>query len=133
MIEPEESRAGAGWRHLSSDPMKVAIAGKGGVGKTTLAAAFARRRARDGHPVIAVDADPDGNLPAALGVPPDRIPLPIAGMRDLVRERAGEANVPIINRMPLLRYIFREWTQFDSRQSLVILVTAEIVPDVFEE
>ncbi len=90
MIEPEESRAGAGWRHLSSDPMKVAIAGKGGVGKTTLAAAFARRRARDGHPVIAVDADPDGNLPAALGVPPDRIPLPIAGMRDLVRERAGE-------------------------------------------
>lgn len=57
----------------------------------------------------------------------------LVGGLSTVRERAGEANVPIINRMPLLRYIFREWTQFDSRQSLVILVTAEIVPDVFEE
>ncbi len=42
--------------------MKLAIAGKGGAGKTTLAAALARRLARAGRPVVAVDADPDGNL-----------------------------------------------------------------------
>ncbi len=48
--------------------MKLAIVGKGGVGKTTLAAVLARRLASLGRPVIAVDADPDGNLAAALGV-----------------------------------------------------------------
>jgi CO dehydrogenase maturation factor len=69
--------------------MKLAIAGKGGVGKTTFAASFARRRVRNGHPVIVVDADPDGNLPSALGVSHDRIPQPIAGMRELIRERTG--------------------------------------------
>ncbi len=69
--------------------MKIAIAGKGGVGKTTLAAALARLRARAGRPVIAVDADPAGNLPSALGVPEGRAPAPIAGLRDLIRERTG--------------------------------------------
>lgn len=72
--------------------MKIAIVGKGGVGKTTLAAALARRLQGKGRSVIAVDADPDGNLASALGVPPERAPEPIAGMRDLIRERtdAGE-------------------------------------------
>ena len=45
--------------------MKLAIVGKGGVGKTTLAAAMARHLAVSGRSVIAVDADPDGNLAAA--------------------------------------------------------------------
>ena len=49
--------------------MKLAIVGKGGVGKTTLAAVLARRLAAMGRPVIAVDADPDGNLASAFGVP----------------------------------------------------------------
>ncbi|HIQ20843.1 MAG TPA: carbon monoxide dehydrogenase [Planctomycetes bacterium] len=68
--------------------MKLAVVGKGGVGKTTLAAALARWLSRSG-PVVAVDADPDGNLAAALGIPPERVPEPIAGMRDLIRERTG--------------------------------------------
>jgi len=67
--------------------MKLAIVGKGGVGKTTLSAAIARRFADLGRSVVAVDADPDGNLALALGVPQDHIPEPIAGMRDLVLER----------------------------------------------
>ncbi|MBM4037046.1 MAG: hypothetical protein FJ290_00915 [Planctomycetes bacterium] len=50
-----------------------------------------------------------------------------------VRERSGEASVPILHDIPLLKYLFREWTQFDSRESLLVLVTAEIVPDIFEE
>ena len=44
--------------------MKLAIVGKGGVGKTTLAASLARRLAATGQPTIAVDADPDGNINA---------------------------------------------------------------------
>ena len=67
--------------------MKLAIVGKGGVGKTTLAAALARDWATQGRAVIAVDADPDGNLAAALGVPANAVPQPIAAMRDLIMER----------------------------------------------
>ena len=69
--------------------MKLAIVGKGGVGKTTLAASLARRLERKGRPVVAVDADPDGNLASALGVPPERAPEPIVHMRELVLERTG--------------------------------------------
>jgi CO dehydrogenase maturation factor len=67
--------------------MKLAIVGKGGVGKTTLASILARRLAALGRPVIAVDADPDGNLAAAFGVAQKDLPQPIAQMRDLVLER----------------------------------------------
>ncbi|MES0342313.1 MAG: AAA family ATPase, partial [Candidatus Humimicrobiaceae bacterium] len=42
--------------------MKIAISGKGGVGKTTLSACLARYFAKKGNKVIAVDADPDANL-----------------------------------------------------------------------
>ncbi len=69
--------------------MKLAIVGKGGVGKTTLAAALARRLAAQGRAVVAVDADPDGNLASALGVSEDRLPAPIAQMRELILERTG--------------------------------------------
>ncbi len=69
--------------------MKLAIVGKGGVGKTTLAAALAQRLAGRGQAVIAVDADPDGNLALALGVSGERMPTPIAQMRDLILDRTG--------------------------------------------
>jgi len=69
--------------------MKIAISGKGGVGKTTVAALLARSLADAGHPVIAVDADPDANLASALGLAPDRWPDPISEMRDLIAERTG--------------------------------------------
>ena len=48
--------------------MKIAISGKGGVGKTTLAGVMARILAQRGHKVIAIDADPDSNLASALGI-----------------------------------------------------------------
>ncbi len=71
--------------------MKIAISGKGGVGKTTLAALLAMAYAQEGYKVIAADADPDGNLASALGVPPEfmkRI-TPIVEMGDLIYERTG--------------------------------------------
>jgi len=67
--------------------MKLAIVGKGGVGKTTLSAVLARRFAALQRSVVAVDADPDGNLASALGVPEYSMPRPIAQMRELVLER----------------------------------------------
>lgn len=67
--------------------MKIAVVGKGGVGKTTLAAVLARRIAALGRRVVAVDADPDGNLASALGISPQDAPQPIAAMRDLILER----------------------------------------------
>lgn len=49
--------------------MKVAVAGKGGSGKSTVSGALARLLARRGHQVIAVDADPNPNLGVSLGMP----------------------------------------------------------------
>ena len=48
--------------------MKIAISGKGGSGKTTIAATLARVFARQGHPVLAIDGDPNPNLGVALGL-----------------------------------------------------------------
>jgi len=71
--------------------MKLAIAGKGGVGKTTLSSLLAEIYANRGRPVIAIDADPDANLASALGIPAEQASqiLPIAQMDDLIEERTG--------------------------------------------
>jgi CO dehydrogenase maturation factor len=69
--------------------MKLAISGKGGVGKTTLAAALALLFRRDGSRVIAVDADPDSNLAATLGFPNPGGIVPLSEMKDLIAERTG--------------------------------------------
>jgi len=69
--------------------MKLAISGKGGVGKTTVTALLAKAFVQKGYRVLAIDADPDANLAAALGHPnPDGI-HPIAEMGELIEERTG--------------------------------------------
>jgi CO dehydrogenase maturation factor len=70
---------------------KIAISGKGGVGKTTLSALLAHIYAGQGRNVIAIDADPAGGLAEALGLPPDLAQqvTPIAEMEDLIYERTG--------------------------------------------
>ncbi|MTJ80969.1 MAG: AAA family ATPase [Telmatospirillum sp.] len=74
--------------------MKIAVTGKGGVGKSTLTGLLARAFADDGWGVLAIDADPDANLASAIGVPPDRARglLPISAMSALARERTGAAD-----------------------------------------
>jgi CO dehydrogenase maturation factor len=71
--------------------MKLAISGKGGTGKSTLSAALALMMTGKGWRVLAVDADPDGNLAAALGTPPDEISriIPISKQKELIEERTG--------------------------------------------
>lgn len=70
---------------------KLAITGKGGVGKTTLASVLARLYAAEGRTVLAIDADPDANLGASLGITPKELSriTPVAQMEELVRERTG--------------------------------------------
>ena len=67
--------------------MKIAISGKGGVGKTTLAALLIKYFRDQGKKVLAVDADPDANLALALGIPDPETIIPITDMKDLVHER----------------------------------------------
>jgi CO dehydrogenase maturation factor len=70
---------------------KVAITGKGGVGKTTLAALLAHIYAEAGNSVIAIDADPAASLAYALGMPEELTAQvkPIAEMEELIYERTG--------------------------------------------
>jgi CO dehydrogenase maturation factor len=69
--------------------MKIAVSGKGGVGKTTFSALLIRAlNARNKH-VLAIDADPDANLAAAVGIKGDQDITPISEMKELVHERTG--------------------------------------------
>jgi CO dehydrogenase maturation factor len=69
--------------------MKLAVSGKGGVGKTTFSSLLIRTFNQMGKRVLAIDADPDANLAAGVGIEnADRI-VPIAEMKELVFERTG--------------------------------------------
>lgn len=71
--------------------MKIAITGKGGVGKTTLASLLSHLFVEEGKRVIAVDADPDANLASALGIQKQEAKkiIPVAEMGELIEERTG--------------------------------------------
>ena len=71
--------------------MKIALTGKGGVGKTTITACLSRYYADKGFNVLAVDADPDANLGLALGMSEEMIDsiTPISEMKDLAEERTN--------------------------------------------
>ncbi len=75
--------------------MKIAVTGKGGVGKTTFAATLARLYADEGRKVLAADVDPDANLGLALGFDEETLDsiVPITKMRKLVEERTGANEV----------------------------------------
>ena len=67
--------------------MKIAISGKGGVGKTTLAALLIKYFRDQGKKVLAVDADPDANLALALGITDPESITPLSEMKELIAER----------------------------------------------
>jgi CO dehydrogenase maturation factor len=71
--------------------VKIALAGKGGVGKTTISASLARYLAERGEKVFAIDADPNANLALSLGLSREQASkiVPISEMRELIAERTG--------------------------------------------
>ena len=71
--------------------MKVAVTGKGGVGKTTLSSTLARLYADEGRTVLAADVDPDANLGLALGLTQEEVNaiVPVSKMKELARERTA--------------------------------------------
>jgi CO dehydrogenase maturation factor len=75
--------------------MKIAVAGKGGVGKTLVAGTLSRLLAREGYRVLAIDVDPAMNLSYALGIKSDRASeiVPISENKELVEERVGSGPV----------------------------------------
>jgi len=71
--------------------LKIAIGGKGGVGKTTVCAIWAQLFAEDGFDVLAIDADPNSNLASAFGIASELSPEPLVKMKELIAERTGTA------------------------------------------
>lgn len=71
--------------------MKIAVTGKGGVGKTTVSSILARLYADEGRKVLAADVDPDANLGLALGFTPAEVDqiVPLSQQRELIQERTG--------------------------------------------
>ncbi len=69
--------------------MKIAVSGKGGVGKTTFSSLLIRTLDDIGKKVLAIDADPDANLAAAVGIPDADKIVPISEMKEMVYERTG--------------------------------------------
>jgi CO dehydrogenase maturation factor len=83
--------------------LKVAVAGKGGVGKTSLTAWLGDHLASRGYDVWLVDADTSLSLGAACGLAPGDIPQPLATREDLVRERIGSGLMsltPLVDDLP---------------------------------
>jgi len=70
--------------------MKIAVSGKGGVGKTSVAAGLVIFFKKQGKHVIAIDADPDANLAATLGFSASERPVPISELKKIILERTGE-------------------------------------------
>ncbi len=75
--------------------MKLAITGKGGVGKTTISALLTREFEGRGYKVFAIDADPDANLASTLGIPDGDNIKPIVEMKELIKERVGSTSEEI--------------------------------------
>ncbi len=67
--------------------MKIAVSGKGGVGKTTFSALLIRALNDNHMHVLAIDADPDANLASAIGIPEAKNIIPISEMKNLIYER----------------------------------------------
>lgn len=73
----------------SETGIKIAVSGKGGVGKTTITAIWSELLAQDEYKVLAIDADSNPNLALAFGLSRRELPTPLIEMKELIQERTG--------------------------------------------
>ena len=84
---------------VRSEALKIAVAGKGGSGKTTIAATLARLLARRGHRVTALDGDPNPNLGVALGMSPGQLEALVRVPKEIVEiKEEGERRTLVLTR-----------------------------------
>ncbi len=94
--------------------MKIAISGKGGVGKTTIMAMLARQLRNQGREVLLIDADPSPHMAESIGIKEVARIIPIAEMKEMLVERSGKVEgSPFYNINPqvddlLARYIVEQ-------------------------
>ena len=103
--------------------MKIAITGKGGVGKTTLAGTLARIFAEDGFSVLAIDADPDMNLASAIGI--RNPPAPLTEHKRLIEERAGTGMGGVFKLNPKVDDIARRFGTTEHGVSMLTMGTID--------
>lgn len=89
--------------------MKIAVSGKGGVGKTTMSANLVKLYVKNGYKVIAVDADPDSSLGYALGIPQEQLDkiIPLCDLEDKIKEKQGDGAFYRLN--PLVDDIINDY------------------------
>ncbi|MDO5400071.1 MAG: carbon monoxide dehydrogenase accessory protein CooC [Eubacteriales bacterium] len=109
--------------------MKVAITGKGGVGKTTLSSTLARLYAAEGRTVLAADVDPDANLGLALGLSQEEVDqiVPISKMRTLVEERTGATDANRFYKLnPYVADIPEKYSKDINGVKLLVMGTVDV-------
>jgi CO dehydrogenase maturation factor len=106
--------------------MKLAVAGKGGVGKTTVCAGLTLLLAEAGK-VMAVDADPNNCLGFALGIPPDRLVdiKPVSEMKELLAARAGSSGGGMFDLAPEVADLIEEFKISDGNIDLLVMGTID--------
>lgn len=111
--------------------MKIAVTGKGGVGKTTVAAILARLYAQEGRSVLAADVDPDANLGLALGFSEEELNsiIPISKMKELIQDRTGidtEGIVKLFKINPKVDDIPEKFAKTCNGVKLLVLGTVDV-------
>lgn len=102
--------------------MKIAISGKGGVGKTTIMALLAGELKKKGRDVLVIDADPSPHMAQTLGVTHPEVIRPIAEMTKLLVERSGKTEgSPMYNMNPEVNDLLKDFMLEHDGMKLMVL------------